>query len=65
MLCSTMTDKPKQNALLKRIFGSMEGTPVITAPFYYGYGSNISIGKIFYTKHNIAIRDGAKITWFF
>lgn len=43
----------------------MEGTPVITAPFYYGYGSNISIGKIFYTKHNIAIRDGAKITWFF
>ena len=57
------SDVEAQNALLKQIFGSMKGTPVITAPFYCDYGSNISIGKNFYTNHNVTILDGAKVTF--
>ena len=57
------SDVEAQTELLKQILGHMEGTPVITAPFYCDYGSNISIGKNFYTNHNVTILDGAKVTF--
>ena len=41
----------------------MKENPVITAPFYCDYGFNISIGKNFYTNHNVTILDGAKVTF--
>ena len=46
------SDTEKQQELLKKILGKMEGTPVITAPFYCDYGINISVGRNFSTNHN-------------
>lgn len=57
------SDMEKQRDLLKQIFGSMKENPVITAPFYCDYGFNISVGKNFYTNHNVTILDGAKVTF--
>lgn len=57
------SDTKKQKGLLEEILGSIKGTPVITAPFYCDYGFNISIGKNFYTNHNVTILDGAKVTF--
>lgn len=57
------SDTERQQELLAQILGSIKGTPVITAPFYCDYGFNISIGKNFYTNHNVTILDGAKVTF--
>ena len=57
------SDTKKQKELLTKILGSMKENPVITAPFYCDYGFNISIGKNFYTNHNVMILDGAKVTF--
>lgn len=57
------SDTKKQKELLTEILGSMKENPVITAPFYCDYGFNISIGKNFYTNHNVTILDGAKVTF--
>ena len=57
------SDTNKQKELLTKILGSMKENPVITAPFYCDYGFNISIGKNFYTNHNVTILDGAKVTF--
>ena len=46
------SDTEKQQELLKKILGKMEGMPVVTAPFYCDYGINISVGRNFYTNHN-------------
>ena len=53
----------KQNRLLHEILGEIKGPIVITAPFYCDYGCNISVGKNFYTNHNVTILDGAKVTF--
>lgn len=55
------SDSEKQNELLRRIFGSIKGSIVVTAPFYCDYGFNISVGENFYTNHNCIILDGAKV----
>ena len=57
------SDTKKRKKLLTKILGSMKENPVITAPFYCDYGFNISIGKNFYTNHNVTILDGAKVTF--
>ena len=57
------SDTAKQQELLNRMLGSIKGNPVITAPFYCDYGFNITIGENFYTNHNVAILDGAKVTF--
>ncbi len=57
------SDIEKQQELLKKILGKMEGTPVITAPFYCDYGINTSVGRNFYTNHNVTILDCAKVTF--
>ena len=57
------SDLEKQQELLEQILGSMVGNPVITAPFYCDYGFNISVGKNFYTNHNVTILDGAKVSF--
>lgn len=53
----------KQQELLKKIFGKIKGTPVVTAPFYCDYGFHISVGENFYTNHNVTILDGAEVTF--
>ena len=56
-------DVDRQQELLRQILGHMEGPPVITAPFYCDYGFHISIGKNFYTNHNVTVLDGARVTF--
>ena len=53
----------KQAEIIKKMFGCVKGDFVITAPFYCDYGSNITIGKNFYTNHNCTILDGANVTF--
>ena len=48
---------------MKKILGKMEGMPVITAPFYCDYGINTSVGRNFYTNHNVTILDCTKVTF--
>lgn len=55
------SDIKRQKELLTEILGQVGENPVITAPFYCDYGFNISIGKNFYTNHNVTILDGAKV----
>jgi len=57
------SETEKQQELLKKILGKIEGTPVVTAPFYCDYGVNTSVGKNFYTNHNVTILDCAKVTF--
>src|SRR5699024_10370913 len=57
------SDTKKQNLILHKMLSSIKGEPVITAPFYCDYGTNISIGENFYTNHNCVILDGAKVTF--
>ena len=57
------SDTEKQQKLLGQILGRMGADPVITAPFYCDYGFNVSIGKNFYTNHNVTILDCAKVTF--
>lgn len=57
------SDIEKQNSIIKKIIGNIEGDFVITQPFYCDYGKNISVGKNFYINHNCTILDGAKVTF--
>lgn len=57
------SDIKRQKELLTEILGHVGENPVITAPFYCDYGFNISIGKNFYTNHNVTILDGAKVVF--
>ena len=56
------SDTEKQQELLKKILGKMEGTPVITAPFYCDYGINISVYRDRSAEENLKLfhemRDG-------
>ena len=36
---------------------------MITAPFYCDYGINTSVGRNFYTNHNVTILDCTKVTF--
>ncbi len=55
------SDTKRQNEILHQMLGHIEGDLVVTAPFYCDYGINISVGKNFYTNHNVTILDGAKV----
>ncbi len=55
------SDAQKRNELLHQIFGKIAGDIVITSPFYCDYGSNITVGKNFYTNYNCVILDAAPV----
>ncbi len=57
------SDVVKQQELIHKILGQIKGNITVTAPFYCDYGINISVGKNFYTNHNVTILDGAKVTF--
>ena len=57
------SETDRQNEILHKMLGHIEGDLVVTAPFYCDYGSNISVGRNFYTNHNVTILDGARVTF--
>lgn len=52
-----------QRSIIRRLFGNIKGSFVITAPFWCDYGYNIEIGENFYANHNCVILDAAKVTF--
>lgn len=55
------SDFKKQREILAQIIPGLRDDAFFTAPFYCDYGYNISIGKNFYSNHNLIILDGAKV----
>lgn len=54
--------KKAREAILERILGSIKGNFNIALPFNCDYGSNIYIGKNFFSNFNCVILDSAKVT---
>lgn len=57
------SDTEAQQALLRRILGSMKEDVTIVAPFYCDYGYNVSVGSHFFANLNLVLTDGGKITF--
>lgn len=49
--------------LLHKLLGEVKGDLLIEQPFVCDYGYNISVGKNFYSNHNLVILDCAKVTF--
>ncbi len=49
--------------LLHRLLGEVKGNLLIEQPFVCDYGYNISVGKNFYSNHNLVILDCAKVSF--
>lgn len=47
---------------LKEIFGHLEDDAMINKPIFIDHGSNIYIGKHFYSNFNLTVLDEAKVT---
>lgn len=56
------SDTAKQRKILKELINDPNGTAAVTAPFWCDYGYNITVGKNFYSNHNLVILDGAKVS---
>ena len=59
--CLKPSDREKQNEIMKRILGKIEGNFRINQPFICDYGYNIEIGNNFYANHNLTILDANKV----
>ncbi len=57
------SDVDGQNAILRKLIGTIKGACTITAPFFCDYGYNIELGENFYSNHNLVILDCAKVTF--
>lgn len=57
------SETEKRNLIMRQLLGDIKGGFCITSPFHCDYGSNISIGKNFYTNYNCVILDGAKVAF--
>ncbi len=55
------SDVEGQNAIIKKLIGTIKGACTITAPFFCDYGYNIEFGDNFYSNHNLVILDCAKV----
>lgn len=49
--------RQRRNKFLSRIFGKMDSTTFLEAPFFVDYGCNISMGKHFYANFNTTFLD--------
>ena len=49
--------------LLHKLLGEVKGNLLIEQPFVCDYGYNISVGKNFYSNHNLVILDCAKVSF--
>lgn len=56
-------DINKRIEILEELFKSKLDNPWIEQSFYCDYGFNISIGKNFYSNHNLVILDVARVTF--
>ena len=56
------SDIQSQEKIIRQIIGVIKGDFVITPPFHCDFGSNITIGKNFYSNYNCTILDGGKVT---
>ena len=61
-LLSPLADK-ERDALITRILGGRKEHVMILSPFYFDYGSNITIGENFFSNHGLVILDGAPVTF--
>lgn len=59
--CLKPSDIEKQNVIMERILGKIEGDFRINQPFICDYGYNIEIGNNFYANHNLTILDANKV----
>ena len=55
------SNSQSQRILQEKIFGTIDETSVIVAPFWCDYGKNIHVGKNFFANHNTIILDGARV----
>lgn len=55
------SDTEKQQSIIKKLIGKIQGDFCITTPFWCDYGYNIELGKNFYSNHNLVILDCAKV----
>ncbi|MDF2565221.1 MAG: maltose acetyltransferase [Massilibacillus sp.] len=55
-------ESAKRSIIVKKLFGKVESTFTIEAPFHCDYGYNISIGENFYCNYNCTILDCARVT---
>ena len=53
----------RQQEIIKALFGKVNGSFIVTAPFWCDYGYNIEIGENFYTNHICVILDAAKVSF--
>lgn len=53
----------EKTAMLERILGGMGEGCVITAPAWFDYGSRTTVGKNFYSNHNLVVLDAGTITF--
>lgn len=57
------SDLSKQQKIMKKLLGKINGDFVINAPFFCDYGSNIEVGNNFFANYNCTILDAAKVTF--
>lgn len=57
------SDLSKQQKIMKKLLGKINGDFVINAPFFCDYGSNIELGKNFFANYNCTILDAAKVSF--
>lgn len=57
------SDEKGQKEILKKLLGRTKNNFIITAPFWCDYGYNIEVGENFYSKHNLVILDGGKVSF--
>lgn len=57
------SDLSKQQKIMKKLLGKINGDFVINAPFFCDYGSNIELGNNFFANYNCTILDAAKVSF--
>lgn len=54
-------EQANRNSLLKQLFGSLAGEPMVEPPFHCDYGYNIHLGDRFYANFDCVILDVCEV----
>ena len=57
------TKLDERRAIIRELFGKVEGSFLIEPSLWCDYGYNIEIGDNFYSNHNLVILDCTKVTF--
>lgn len=57
------SERDKQQAILRQIFGHMGRCVTVNTPFWCDYGYQTTVGDYFFANHNCQLLDGAPITF--